>query len=69
MVIASGAGWASLMHAAAELYTFGCNVDWRHADAPYGAQPLVLPEYPMKRKRCWWGGAGTPQHVLSSMWP
>lgn len=54
-IVSCGADWESMFHAAAELYTYGCNVDWRRADAPFGAQPVSMPAYPMHRKRCWIG--------------
>ena len=44
---------ASMLEAAAMLWTSGANVEWRAVDATPGRRRVALPSYPFERQRFW----------------
>ena len=43
----------TLLHAAAQLWTSGVEIDWRPAHADQRRRRVWLPTYPFERRRCW----------------
>jgi acyl transferase domain-containing protein len=51
--------WQYLLQRLAMLYAAGVTVDWTAFEAPYQRRRVVLPTYPMQRRRYWVEGAST----------
>jgi acyl transferase domain-containing protein len=62
-VISCGTDCASVMTAAAELFVYGCTVDFRQMDSAFAAQSVSLPAPDMNKKRCWIGEEFEPHHA------
>ncbi|MEW7977672.1 MAG: acyltransferase domain-containing protein, partial [Candidatus Sedimenticola endophacoides] len=45
--------WSTVLEHLAELYTGGCELDWRGFDEGYARTKVALPTYPFQRKRYW----------------
>lgn len=46
--------WQTICDSVSEYYVRGGRIDWRHWDAPWKRQRLLIPNYPFERSRHWY---------------